>query len=53
MSRAVVRALAGLLVVFAAAALAWSAYAAQQQEPEVRRGQSVNICHATGNGKYV
>ena len=25
----------------------------QGQEPEARRGQSVTICHASGNGKYV
>ncbi len=44
----------GLVAAIAATALAWSAAAAlQQEEPEVRRGQSVTICHATGNGKYV
>ena len=54
MSRAVIIALTGLLAAIAATALAWSAAAAlQQEEPEVRRGQSVTICHATGNGKYV
>ena len=26
---------------------------ARSGEPEARRGQSVNICHAAGNGKYV
>ena len=34
-----------------AAGLAWAGLG--QQEPEARRGQSVNICHAAGNGKYV
>ena len=54
MSRAVILAVTGLVAAIAATALAWSAAAAwQQEEPEVRRGQSVTICHATGNGKYV
>ena len=53
MSRAAALVLTGFVAVLATAALAWSAAAALQQEPEVRRGQSVTICHATGNGKYV
>ena len=53
MSRAAVLVLTGFIAVFATAALAWSAAAALQQEPEVRLGQEVTICHATGNGKYV
>ena len=53
MSRAAVLVLTGFIAVFATAALAWSAAAALQQEPEVRRGEPVTICHATGNGKYV
>ena len=53
MSRAAALALTGFIAVLAMAALAWSAGAALQQEPEVRRGQQVTICHATGNGKYV
>ena len=31
--------------------LAWAGF--QQEEPEARRGEPVNICHAMGNGKYV
>ena len=31
--------------------LAWAGL--DQDEPEARRGQSVNICHSAGNGKYV
>ena len=54
MSRAVIVTVTGLVAAIAATALAWSAAAAlKQEEPEVRRGQSVTICHATGNGKYV
>ena len=53
MSRAVVLVLTGLLAAIAATALAWSAAAALQQEPEVRRGEPVTICHETGNGKWV
>ena len=54
MSRAAILTVTGLVAAIAATGLAWSAAAAlQQEEPEVRRGQSVTICHATGNGKYV
>ena len=53
MSRAAVLVLTGFIAVFATAALAWSAAAALQQEPEVRLGQEVTICHETGNGKWV
>ena len=53
MSRAAILAVTGLVAAIAATALAWSATAALQQEPDARRGQSVRICHATGNGKYV
>ena len=53
MSRAAALVLTGFIAVVATAALAWSAAAALQQEPEVRRGEPVTICHATGNGKYV
>jgi uncharacterized repeat protein (TIGR01451 family) len=55
--RAVVLALVGIAVVASiAAGLALAARSAgtrQAQEPEARRGQSVTICHASGNGKYV
>ena len=54
MPRLAVLVLSGILVAVTTAALAWSAAAAlQQAEPEVRRGQSVTICHAKGNGDYV
>ena len=53
MSRAAVLVLTGFLAVLATAALAWSAAPALQQEPEVRLGQEVTICHETGNGKWV
>ena len=50
MRGAAVLLLVGLLAG-AAAGLAWAGLG--QEEPEARRGQSVNICHAAGNGKYV
>ena len=54
MSRAAIVTVTGLVAAIAATGLAWSAAAAlQQDEPEVRRGQSVTICHANGNGNYV
>jgi len=51
MRNAVLLVLAGLVAAAVAAGLGWATLAAPQQE--VRRGQEITICHATGNGKYV
>ena len=50
MRGAAVLLLVGLLAGMAAG-ITWAGLG--QEQPEARRGQSVNICHAAGNGKYV